>query len=171
MSAKTLWRLIFTLVVVLSVILIYSNGRTSANRFVTARNYSIQLMVALKSYKREYGKYPVLVRVPESSEVTFGDGENHNGQLISILMGTSSVTTWNPKKIVFLSLQSAWNQSSPKQGIGKDGNFYDPWGQEYRIRVAYDNKQSLTTPDGQVLDTSAIAWSIGEGDGRYFGSW
>ena len=91
----------------------------------------------------------------------------------------------NPRKIVFLNIPEAKDETAPRSGIKiSDGQWYDPWGRAYKIAIdgTYDNQ--IANPYGSAggagsdpIRAGVIAWSLGKdtslgknGDGKLTGS-
>lgn len=171
----------FTLIELLVVIVIlgvlaglsfpvYQSVQNSAKK-TQAKNDVTQIVTAVNAFYTEYGKYPVST-ASASNDVFLGAGTDsvptgaslagQNDVLADVLRNNTSspnnastVTTLNPRGIVFLDLKTVGNNASPKAGVipngatganGRIGVFYDPWGSEYRILIdtTYDN--SLNNP-------------------------
>jgi hypothetical protein len=105
--------------------------------------------------------------------------------LRAIGRGTNLNDAANPRKIVFLTVPDAKDPAAPRSGIKiSDGQWYDPWGQTYRIAIdgTYDNQ--IANPYGSTggagsdpIRAGVIAWSLGKdgklgknGDGKLTGS-
>ncbi len=169
----------FTLVellVVLSIVLVllgllfpaYQGAQNQARK-VQARNDVTQIVVAVTAYYTEYGKYPLSPSSP--ADTTYGRTVT-NDKILNELRSVDA--TDNPRGIVFISPPYAKDAGDPRAGIstapGNAGQYFDPWGQPYRIRVDtnYDNQVSNPYPaDNSVpnIRQGAIAWSSGK-DGK-----
>jgi len=93
---------------------------------------------------------------------------NTNDKLFNGLRGQD--VTVNPKNIVFTAPPAVKDNNNPKSGIsGLNGQYYDPWGKPYIIRMdtTYDN---LVAPNPYLLHAGfaanvnggVIAWSFGK---------
>src|ERR1700720_2308478 len=108
-----------------------------------AKNDLTQIVTAVNAYYSEYGKYPLST----SSDTTFGPGGSPttNETLFNELRGISA-TTLNPRQIVFISPLDVKDANNPWSGIGTRagtvGQYFDPWGRNYVIRIDgdYDNQ-------------------------------
>ena len=131
-----------------------------------AKNDLMQIVTAVNAYYTEYGKYPLTY---DAADITVdGLNGNTNDKLFNGLRGLD--TAVNPKNIVFINPPAVKDNNNPRSGIsGTDGQYYDPWGKPYIIRLdtTYDN---LVTPNpyGQNAGFAAnvnggvIAWSFGK---------
>ncbi|HEY1581579.1 MAG TPA: prepilin-type N-terminal cleavage/methylation domain-containing protein [Chthoniobacterales bacterium] len=133
-----------------------------------AKNDLTQIVTAVNAYYAEYGKYPLSYDV---ADLTIdGKNGNTNDTLFNILRAQEHLTPpANPKNIVFMTPPAVKDDNSPRSGIsGKDGQYYDPWGSPYVIRMdtTYDNlvapnpyKQNAGFADN--VNGGVIAWSFG----------
>ncbi|MEO6969429.1 MAG: type II secretion system protein [Chthoniobacterales bacterium] len=102
-----------------------------------AKNDLTQIVTAVNAYYTEYGKYPLTY---DAADITVdGLNGNTNDKLFNGLRGQDA--TVNPKNIVFISPPAAKDLANPRSGIGGNGQYYDPWGKPYIIRMdtTYDN--------------------------------
>lgn len=189
----------FTLVEMVVVILIIATlaallmgAATSAfdrARKVQAKNDVTQIATAVNAFYTEYGRYPVNV-TSTTNDAFFGTGAapagytsyGNNDVLLDVLRSNTdpsgpnlaTVNLLNPRRIVFISPGGAKNTTPPRGGIskvaGSVGQYMDPWGSQYAVRIdtSYDN--TLTNPysdtDGSAGTTpirlGAIAYSYGK---------
>jgi len=105
----------------------------------------------------------------------------NNQTLLTELRGCSAVAgscpgaaTINTRQIVFISPPDVKNSATPRSGIGTTaggniGQYFDPWGTNYVIRIDGDYNNQLPNP--YTADTGAgpgtltqgvIAWSLGK---------
>ena len=131
-----------------------------------AKNDLMQIVTAVNAFYTEYGQYPITYN---ASDLTFdGLAGNTNDKLFNELRASFPVN--NPKNIVFLNPPAVKDNNNPRSGIsGNDGQYYDPWGKPYVIRLdtTYDN---LVTPNPYLTNAGfptnvnggAIAWSFGK---------
>lgn len=142
--------------------------RTAQNQAKKAQAKSdlTEIVVAVNAFYSEYGRYPVAV-----DDTPFADPSDIIYTLRAIGKGTANVNdAANPRKIVFLNIPEAKDQLAPRSGIKiSDGQWYDPWGQAYRIAIdgTYDNQ--LANPYGSAggagsdpIRAGVIAWSLGK---------
>lgn len=122
------------------------------------------ILAAIQAYNNEYGKLPV----PRTAPPTQGDNDdslivytsNDCKRIIAGLIG--SETNMNPRKIAFLD----------SQGSASDGNFSDPWGNQYRLIMDTDYNNSIKFTNSGSVRISAVAVVAsfgpnGEQGGRY----
>jgi prepilin-type N-terminal cleavage/methylation domain-containing protein len=150
-------------------------------RQAQAKNDLTQIVNAVNAYYTEYGKYPLSI----STDTTYGAGgtPGTNETLFTELRGCTAATgscpgaaTTNARQIVFISPPDVKNAASPRSGIGTDtankGQYFDPWGNNYAIRI--DGDYNNQVPNPYAPDTGAgvgtvnqgvIAWSAGS-DGK-----
>ncbi len=65
----------------------------------------------------------------------------------------------------------ARDPANAKNGIGPDGNYYDPWGRQYIVRIDSSYSGKINAPDGEQLDAGVIAWSLGPDGQTMICSW
>ena len=176
------------LLVVIAIIIILAGllfpafrGVQEQARRTQAKNDLTQIVAAVNAFYTEYGKYPLV-----TVDTVYGPVPPYastNDALFNELRATAAATQ-NPRKIVFISPPFVKDPNNPRAGIATTtgaGQFYDPWGTPYGVKIdgSYDNQ--LTNP--YTADTGAgpspltagvIAWSLGadlglgtNGDGRY----
>jgi prepilin-type N-terminal cleavage/methylation domain-containing protein len=132
---------------------------------VQTKNDLTQIVIAVNAYYTEYGKYPIVTDdtpPPNTSDLFY--------TLRAISSGANASNAANPRQIPFLNLPDAKDPTKPGSGIGSDGQYYDPWGQTYKIAIdgTYDNQ--IANPYGNnngagsdPVRQGAIAWSLGKG--------
>lgn len=108
------------------------NSAIDAARRAQAKNDVTQLATAITAYETEYGRLP-------------GSGtSDFNGKVtqsfMDILTASGSGTNDNPRKIVFLEVNS-WKKG--KSGTNGN-NFADPWGGSYYVALDYDYDNTLS---------------------------
>ena len=146
-----------------------------------AKSDLTQITVAVNAFYSEYGRYPVAV-----DDTAFADTGDLFYTLRAIGKGTANRNNAaNPRKIVFLNIPEAKDETAPRSGIKiSDGQWYDPWGRAYKIAIdgTYDNQ--IANPYGSAggagsdpIRSGIIAWSLGKdtalgknGDGKLTGS-
>jgi prepilin-type N-terminal cleavage/methylation domain-containing protein len=134
-----------------------------------AKNDLIQIVTAVNAFYTEYGKYPLST----SSDTTFGPGGSPttNETLCNEIRGLSA-TTLNPRQIVFISPPDVKDANNPRSGIGTRvsnlGQYFDPWGKNYVIRIdgdydnQVDNPYSANAGSAPKLRCGVIGWSLGK---------
>jgi prepilin-type N-terminal cleavage/methylation domain-containing protein len=134
-----------------------------------AKNDVTQIVTAVNAFYTEYGKYPLPADASGDGYSVGGTGASSK-PIFDALRGLDLLL--NPRQIVFLSPADAKDPTSPRSGIGTTtgpGQFYDPWGMPYAMRIDadYDNQ----VPNPYTADTGAgsakirqgiIAWSLGK---------
>ncbi len=161
----------FTLIELLVVITIIAilaglafpalTGAMRAAKRGQARTDCTNLVIAVKNYYNEYGKYPV---TSAGADITWGPDNTDNNELMTVLMAESP--TLNRKNITFIEppLAEAEGRHGVLDGGGTNiGDFYDPWGTPYFIRVDSDYDSEIESPkdSSQVLFMGVAAWSAG----------
>ena len=157
--------------------------RTAQNQAKKAQAKSdlTQIVVAVNAFYTEYGRYPVAV-----DDRPFADTSDLFYTLRAIGKGAANLDdAANPRKIVFLNIPEAKDQTAPRSGIRiSDGQWYDPWGQAYRIAIDGTYDHQLANPYGSAggagsdpIRAGVIAWSLGKdtklglnGNGKFSGS-
>jgi prepilin-type N-terminal cleavage/methylation domain-containing protein len=147
-------------------------------RQTQAKNDLTQIVNAVNAYYTEYGRYPLGI----TGDTTYGPGGNPttNQTLFTELRGCTAAVgscpaaaTTNARQIVFMSPPDVKNAASPRSGIGTTtgvdrGQYFDPWGNNYVVRIDGDYNNQLT--NAYTADTGAgagtlrqgvIAWSLG----------
>ncbi len=145
-------------------------------RQTQAKNDLTQIVNAVNAFYTEYGKYPISTSV----DTTFGPGGSPttNEALFTELRGCTAVTgscpaiaSINTRQIVFISPPDVKNSASPRSGIGtataNKGQYFDPWGTNYVIRIDGDYNNQVANPYSANagatpnLQLGVIAWSLG----------
>ena len=169
----------FTLIELLVVITIIAilmgllfptvNAVRKQARRVQAKNDVTQLVVAIRAYITEYGKYPFESSPSENAY------ENGNAALMRILLGEDVKN--NPRRIIFLEppISDGGKSYGVDQKSASLGDFYDsfsmrnkppPSPQMYKIRIDHDYDGKVTTPEGEEIRRGVIAWSLGYDSSR-----
>ena len=177
----------FTLIELLVVIVIiavliglafpvFSSIQNQAKK-TQAKNDLTQIVTAVTAFYTEYGKYPTTQTTDVTA--TYGAG-NSSGPLFNELRGKTA--TLNTRQIVFISPPEDSAQPNPKGKIGSDGQFYDPWGAAYALRIDADYDNQVANPYGGTGGAGAdpirqgvIVWSRGKDltlgkNGKFTGS-
>jgi prepilin-type N-terminal cleavage/methylation domain-containing protein len=167
----------FTLIELLVVIVIIAvlmglafpvfQGVQNQAKKTQARNDLIQIVTAVNAYYTEYGKYPLTPTTP--ADTTYG-ATTTNEQLFNELRSVAA--TQNPRGIVFLSPPDVKDVNNPRAGISSApataGQYFDPWGKPYLIRIDTDYDNQVNNPYSQnaggapLLRSGVIAWSFGK---------
>jgi prepilin-type N-terminal cleavage/methylation domain-containing protein len=167
----------FTLIELLVVITIIAvliglafptyQGIQNQAKKMQAKNDLLQIVTAVNAYYNEYGKYPLTPAPP--ADTTYGATPT-NEQLFNVLRAVT--LTENPRGIIFLSPPDAKNGNTPRAGISSAptsaGQYFDPWGKPYLIRIDTDYDNQITNPYSQNagnaprLRNGVAAWSFGK---------
>jgi prepilin-type N-terminal cleavage/methylation domain-containing protein len=123
-----------------------------------AKNDLTQIVNAVNAYYTDYGKYPLMT---DDSIIT------NNAALMNVLRGLDA--TNNPRQIVFISPPYVKNDTAGNRRSGvspTDGQYYDPWGVRYVIRIDGNYDNQLPNPYSlnagpATLAIGVIAWSFG----------
>jgi prepilin-type N-terminal cleavage/methylation domain-containing protein len=145
-------------------------------RTTQAKNDLSQIVNAVNAFYTDYGKYPLVTTV----ETTFGPGGTPatNDTLFTELRGCTAATgscpaaaTINTRQIVFISLPDVKDPSNPRSGIGtaagNKGQYFDPWGTNYVVRIDGDYTNQVTNPyaanaGANPLAQGVVALSLGK---------
>jgi len=123
-----------------------------AARSKEAKSNCLAIVVAVKQYHTEYGKYPEIGGDSTSKDAMVGDeaceagnyqGPNRNlfDILRAIDRGTNKGNVLNPRKIIFFEGRAVADKDHPRSGFvetgdtNKEGCLYDPWGQQYNVII------------------------------------
>jgi len=145
-------------------------------RQTQAKNDLTQIVNAVNAFYTDYGKYPISA----TTDTTFGPGGNPttNQTLLTELRGCTAAAgscpaaaTINTRQIVFMSPPDVKNSTSPRSGIGTTGGgnigqYFDPWGSNYVIRIDGDYNNQVANPytmnaGANPLALGVIALSLG----------
>jgi prepilin-type N-terminal cleavage/methylation domain-containing protein len=177
MSRRCKFMASFTLIELLVVIVIIAvliglafpvfQGVQNQAKRTQARSDLMQIVTAVNAYFAEYGKYPHTPPTP--GDTTYGAATT-NDQLFNELRSVAA--TENPRGIVFLSPPDAKDVNNPRAGISSApataGQYFDPWGKPYLIRIDTDYDNQVNNPYAQnagsapLLRSGVIAWSFGK---------
>ena len=149
-----------------------------------AKNDLTQIVTAVNAFYTDYGRYP-LTAATTADYYTYGPGGDQatNQDLFRELRGCTGNTgscpaaaTVNTRQIVFMSPPDVKNSASPRSGIGiaaaNKGQYFDPWGTNYVVRIDADYNNQVANPytadtgaGAGTLNQGVIAWSAGS-DGK-----
>jgi prepilin-type N-terminal cleavage/methylation domain-containing protein len=173
----------FTLIELLVVIAIIAvligllfptfQGIQNSAKKTQAKNDLTQIVTAVNAFYTEYGKYPATGAVA-TGDTTYG-ATTTNDNLFNTLRGLTGAAAVadNPRGIVFLSPPDAKDVTNPRSGIASSsssfvGQYFDPWGTPYLIRVDTDYDNQIQNPyssnagNTPSLRNGVIAWSKGK---------
>jgi type II secretory pathway pseudopilin PulG len=180
MQAFTLLELlvVITIIIILISFLFPAfRGVQDQAKRTQAKNDLSQIVTAINAFYTEYGKYPTAA--VNDAVATYGSAANNNILFDVLRYDTSrdsaTVTSLNPRQVVFIEPPTAKDQTLPKLGIkATTGIWYDTWGVPYKV-TNYANYNAVTNapsysdlgatytilaPDTGVR-TGVIAWSFG----------
>ena len=144
-------------------------------RQTQAKNDLTQIVNAVNAFYTDYGKYPI----SPTSDTTFGPGGSptNNETLLRELRGCTALmtdcvaaATLNTRQIVFISPPDVKDSTNPRSGIGiavaNKGQYFDPWGSNYVIRIDGDYNNQVTNPyaanaGANPLSIGVISLSLG----------
>ena len=164
-------------------------------RSTQAKNDLTQIVNAVNAYYTDYGKYPVDA-AGTTSDAYFGSGTappgavsyGSNDWLFDVIRantastktatnactgGVNLVTCLNGRQIVYVNPPFVKNSTAPRSGIGTPtgtgpGQFFDPWGNPYKIEIDETYNNQITNPytadtgaGPATLSQGVIAWSVG----------
>src|SRR5262245_29568114 len=176
--AFTLIELLFVIgIIAILVGLLFPAFKAVQNqaRSTQAKNDLTQIVNAVNAFYTDYGKYPISTTI----DTTFGPGGSptNNETLLRELRGCTGVTgsclaaaTINTRQIVYISPPDVKNSGNPRSGIGiavtNEGQYFDPWGSNYVIRVDGDYTNQVVNPyaanaGANPLSIGVIALSLG----------
>jgi prepilin-type N-terminal cleavage/methylation domain-containing protein len=154
-------------------------------RQTQAKNDLTQIVNAVNAYYTEYGQYPLGL----TADTTYGPGGSPttNQTLFRELRGCTAATgscpgaaVSNTRQIVFISPPDVKNSASPRSGIGTTaggniGQYFDPWGTNYVIRIDGDYNNQVPNPytanaGANPLQLGVIALSLGSDQSGGVGS-
>jgi prepilin-type N-terminal cleavage/methylation domain-containing protein len=139
-------------------------GAMESARRAKAKNDVVQLAVAVKGYQTEYGRLPTSnTSQSDIEEASDGWFQSNNDQIMRVLTG-ENYQGLNPRKIVFMEVRPA-KGTPPKDGLGEDMKFYDPWGTPYAFKMdtSYNNSLEYYGVNSENnFRTTVIAISFGK---------
>src|SRR3982751_6462191 len=153
--AKLQTRTGFTLIELLVVIAIvavlmglalpaYQSVQNAAKK-TQAKNDLVQIVTAVNAFYSEYGRYPVASGAA-GGDYTCGTTGGTCKALFDALRGIEPAggTSLNPRQIAFINPPDAKDQDHARGGIKTaDGQWYDPWGTRYTIRIDADYNNEI----------------------------
>lgn len=177
---------VITIIAILVALLIpaISTVKNQANK-TKARNALQNIIVAIKAYDTDYGKYPIdETGGSPAADITYGDmnkgygASKDNAELIDVLRYNISgshqniVQSLNPRGTPYLEAPLSKVSPAKSEIDPKTGGYYDPWSAEYYIMIDGNYDHQLTPPSGlpglstdanstKPLSSSVIGWSLG----------
>ena len=144
---------VIAIIIILAGILIpaFSAVQNQARRTQT-KNDLTQIANAVNAFYTDYGKYPLV-----TNDTTYGSTTISNNDLFytlrAVALGANASDAANPRKVLFINPPYVKNPANPRSGIATQattingisvaiGDFVDPWGTPYKIRIdgTYDNQ-------------------------------
>src|SRR5437867_8856433 len=143
-------------------------------RSTQAKNDLTQIVNAVNAFYTDYGKYPI----SGTSDVTFGpEGNPTNNETLfrelractAVAGSCASVASINTRQVVFISPPDVKVAATPRSGIGtttSTGQYFDPWGTNYVVRIDGDYNNQVANPyalnaGANPLQLGVIALSLG----------
>jgi prepilin-type N-terminal cleavage/methylation domain-containing protein len=144
-------------------------------RSTQAKNDLTQIVNAVNAFYTDYGKYPMSTGV----DTIYGSITIPNSNVLYVLRADPTTANGNPnannavntRQIVYISPPYVKNDTvgSRRSGISTtDGNYYDPWGNQYQLRIDGNYDNSFANPYGNnqgagpdPLSIGVISWSLG----------
>ena len=149
-----------SIIAILAGLLLPVISKVTQNAYkVQAKTAETQIIAAIKSYQTDYGTYPVPPslnsQTVETTDWTYTPSSG-NAPLFNVLRALNTDSVYNTRKVVYFEGNDAKSASQPKAGfvptssaggnIGNRGSgttgaavnvgdFLDPWGNEYCIRI------------------------------------
>ena len=148
-----------------------------------AKNDLTQIVNAVNAFYTDYGRYPLPSGITSNYSYGPGGDVGTNQSLLTELRGCTAAAgscpgaaTINTRQIVFLSPPDIKDSARPRSGIGITGGtigqYFDPWGTNYVIRIDGDYNNQLPNPytadtgaGAGTLNQGVMAWSAGS-DGK-----
>jgi len=160
------------LLVVISIIAILAglafgafSGIQKKGKKVQARNDLNALIIAIKAYNTEYGKYPVPSGQQGRGDIELESNESLMGPL------TDPDHRLNPRGHVFFEGNPAKdNGRGPRSGVDIQGakvlGLYDPWGELYQVVIDADYDKKIDNPDPDAESSELLGGVIGYSKGE-----
>jgi prepilin-type N-terminal cleavage/methylation domain-containing protein len=141
-----------------------------------AKNDLTQIVNAVNAFYTDYGRYPIA----GITETTFGPGgtPTTNETLFTELRGCTGTAgscpgaaLINTRQIVFISPPDVKDAANPRSGIAtavaNEGQYFDPWGSNYVVRIDGDYNNQVANPytanaGANPLALGVIALSLGK---------
>jgi len=132
-----------------------------------AKNDLTQIVNAVNAFYTDYGKYPLAI-----DDSIIANNADLLYTLRAVSAGANLNNAVNTRQIVFINPPFVKNETagSRRSGVSQtDGQYYDPWGTPYRLRIDGDYNNQLTNPytadtgaGPGTLNIGVIAWSFGK---------
>jgi type II secretory pathway pseudopilin PulG len=185
---------VIAIIIILAGLLIPAfNAVQNQARRTQAKNDLTQIVTAVNAFYTEYGRYPttatndvvygsttINVRLPGPVPSDFTNNVlfNELRACTAASASCSAAGTLNTRQVVYISPPSVKDPTNPRSGIGISGTgapapvgqFWDPWGRPYAVRIDGDYTNSLGNPYGaqtaggagpDPVPLGVIGWSLG----------
>jgi prepilin-type N-terminal cleavage/methylation domain-containing protein len=196
-SHETAFTLIELLVVIAIIAILigllfpaFSAVQNQARR-TQAKNDLTQIVTAVNAFYTEYGRYPatndvvygsttINVALPGPAPADFTNNVLFDELRACTAAGPScsGASVLNTRQIVFISPPNVKDPANPRAGIGITGTnapapvgqYWDPWGIPYNVRIDGNYDNSAANPYGaqtaggagsDPIQAGVIAWSLG----------
>jgi prepilin-type N-terminal cleavage/methylation domain-containing protein len=198
-SRKTGAFTLIELLVVIAIIAIligllfpaFSAVQNQAKR-TQAKNDLTQIVTAINAFYTEYGRYPTaatndVVYGSTTINVTISGPANFTNDVLfnelractAASPSCSGANVLNARQVVFISPPDVKDPANPRAGIGITGTgapapvgqYWDPWGRPYNVRIDGDYDNSAINPYGaqtaggagsDPVSVGVISWSLGK---------
>ena len=140
---------VITIIVILMGLLFPAfRGVQDQAKKTQSKNDLTQIVTAVNAFYTEYGKYPIPSSFSGTEYSCGGTSGTPSKVVFDALRGLDP--SINPRQVVFINPADAKDQSNPRAGMGppSNGQFYDPWGTTYAIRIDSDYDNQVTNPYG-----------------------
>jgi prepilin-type N-terminal cleavage/methylation domain-containing protein len=135
-----------------------------------AKNDLSQIVNAVNAYYTDYGKYPLVSTDTTITSTSTPSNADLFYTLRAVNAGQNTNNAANPRVIVFISPPYVKDPANPRSGIGTTtgaGQYYDPWGTPYIVRIDGDYDNQLNNPYSlnagpATVAIGVIAWSFGK---------
>jgi prepilin-type N-terminal cleavage/methylation domain-containing protein len=140
-----------------------------------AKNDLTQIVNAVNAFYTDYGKYPMST----GADTSYGSVTIPNSNILYVLRADPTTANGNPnannavntRQIIFINPPNVKNDTAGNRRSGMsltDGNYYGPWGSQYRLMIDGNYDNQLTNPytantgaGPATLNQGVIAWSLG----------
>jgi prepilin-type N-terminal cleavage/methylation domain-containing protein len=123
-------------------------------REMQAKNDAMGLQNAVKAFYTEYGVYPFDLTESADTVMKETDGEFMRVLLAEEGDGGEGSKVLNRREIVYFAADPAKNG---RAGVDQELNFYDPWGQRYRVFMDGDFNSKITIEGiGDASDATGL---------------
>jgi prepilin-type N-terminal cleavage/methylation domain-containing protein len=143
-------------------------------RSTQAKNDLTQIVNAVNAFYTDYGKYPMST----GADTSYGSVAIPNSNVLYVLRADPTTANGNPnannavntRQIIFINPPYVKNDTAGNRRSGvspTDGNYYDPWGNQYQLTIDGNYDNSFANPYGNnqgagpsPLRIGGISWSL-----------